>query len=94
MAMQVAQVSKPLGSVYQFCKAGNRVVFDEGNSYIQNKETGLKTKIHEENGVYNMHLWVPKGVHKTGGIKIETGMFGALITDEESDFQGRDDFKM
>ena len=36
MTMQVAEVTKPLGSVRAMVKAGNKVVFDEGDSYILN----------------------------------------------------------
>ena len=42
MTMQVAEVTKPLGSVRAMVKAGNKVVFDEGDSYILNKATGVK----------------------------------------------------
>ena len=58
--MKIAEVSKPLGSVYQFTEAGNMVVFDKGHSYIVDKRTGKKTKLIEENGVFYLHVWVPK----------------------------------
>ena len=37
------------------------MVFDSDGSYIVDKQTGIKTEIKEENGCYNLHLWVPKG---------------------------------
>ena len=51
MTMQVAGVTKPLGSVRAMVKANNRVVFDDdekaGGSYIMDKGTGVKTRIDE-----------------------------------------------
>eukprot|EP00974_Lingulodinium_polyedra_P091639 8882133-Lingulodinium_polyedra.AAC.1 len=56
--MAVADVSKVLASVARMCECGNRVVFDEEGSYVQNKKTGMKTKIEKRNGVYVMDLMV------------------------------------
>ena len=89
-AMQVAAVTKPLGSVYQFCQAGNRVVFDSDGSYIMDKNTGIKTDIVEEKGCYNLHLWVPKGGSKQSsqqgaGIKV-SNRFDALSDSVNQDF--------
>ena len=58
--MQVADVSKPLGSVYQFTEANNMVVFDKGNSYIVDKRSGKRAPITEENGVFYLDVRVPK----------------------------------
>ena len=84
-AMQVADVSKPLGSVYQFTEANNMVVFDKGNSYIVNKSNGKRTPIAEENGVFYLDVWVPK--------KKGTDMCGA-VTDSSQDkgFAGQASF--
>ena len=60
MTMQVAEVTKPLGSVRAFVKAGNKVVFDEGNSYIENKVTGVRTGIEDRGGAYVFDLWIPR----------------------------------
>ena len=38
------------------CEANNRVVFEKGGSYIQNRDTGVKTAIYEKDGVYKMKL--------------------------------------
>ena len=59
--MQVAEVTKPLGSVRAMVKAGNMVVFDDGDSYIVNKATGVKTVIEDRNGAFVFDIWVPKG---------------------------------
>ena len=41
--------------------AGNRVVFDDSGSFIENKATGIKTGIKEESGRYILELTVEKG---------------------------------
>ena len=38
--VQIAEVKKTLGSVRRICEAGNRVVFDEDGSYVENKSNG------------------------------------------------------
>eukprot|EP00974_Lingulodinium_polyedra_P094412 9151193-Lingulodinium_polyedra.AAC.1 len=58
MKMAVADVSKVLASVARMCECGNRVVFDEEGSYVQNKKTGMKTNIEKRSGVYVMDLMV------------------------------------
>ena len=65
MAMQVADVNKPLGSVYRMNQAGNKVVFDGEWSYVENKKSGRKNKINLIDGKYMMDLWV-KGEGKKG----------------------------
>ena len=40
MAMQVAKVTKPLGSVRATLEANNMVVFDKGNSYMLDEHVG------------------------------------------------------
>ena len=61
MTFQVAGVNGPLGSVRKICKEGNRVVFDEEGSYIEDKKTGMITRIRDEAGVYVLKLKVNKG---------------------------------
>ena len=43
----------------KICQAGNKVIFDDEFSYIENKFTGEQTPIEQLNGVYYMNLWVP-----------------------------------
>ena len=57
---QVAPVSKFLASIGKMVKAGNKVVMDENDSYIENKKTGLKTPMRLENNVFVFDLWVEK----------------------------------
>ena len=47
MTMQVAGVTKPLGSVRAMTDANKRVVFDKGASYMLDQRTGVRAKIEE-----------------------------------------------
>ena len=60
MTFQVAEVSKALGSVSQIVKKGNRVVFDDDGSYIQDKTTGDVSWMRQAGGMYYIDLWVSK----------------------------------
>ena len=51
-------------SVKKICKNGNRVVFDEEGSYIENKWTGEQLKVEEEDGEYVLDIWVNTGEGK------------------------------
>ena len=61
MKVQVCDVNKPLPSVRRVTSAGNRVVFEEGGGYIQDKSTGEKMWLKEQDGMYILKLWVRKG---------------------------------
>ena len=58
---QVCDVNKALLSVKKVVSAGNRVVFDEEGSYIQDKLTGEIMDLREDNGMYMLNMWVKKG---------------------------------
>ena len=62
MNFQVCPVTKTLGSVSKMVKNGQRVVFDSAyngsGSYIQNKWTGKKMYLREENRIYMLDVWV------------------------------------
>jgi hypothetical protein len=60
MTFQVCDVKGPLGSVRRICEAGNRVVFDDCDSFVENKTTGTRTPIEKVGGVYYLNLWVKK----------------------------------
>jgi hypothetical protein len=60
MTFQVANVTKPLGAVRAMLAAGNKVVFEAGNSYIQDKTRTIKTPIEERNGAFVFDIWRPK----------------------------------
>ena len=60
VTMQVCDVNKALLSVRKVVKAGNRVVFDEDGSYIQDKRTGSKVWLKDEGGMYMLTMWVKR----------------------------------
>ena len=49
---QASDVTKPLGAAREIIKAGNRIVLDEDESYIQNKRTNKKIPIKRDNGMF------------------------------------------
>ena len=58
---QIADVNKVLASVSRICEAGHdRVVFQKGDSYIENLKTGRRTQMRERNGVYEIEAWIDK----------------------------------
>ena len=62
MTFQCAATTKALGSVSKICSNGNRVVFDDEGSYIQNKVTGEKLWLEQKDGVYVLDMHVaPEG---------------------------------
>ena len=66
MIAQVAGVRTALGSVHSMVQAGNMVHFEQGNCYIQHKESGQVTPIIETHGAYEIGLWVPSQGGFTG----------------------------
>ena len=82
--VQVADVRKPLGAVRQFCKAGDRVVFDEDGSFIQNKQTGKVITLRDKGVDYILDLWT-KGPTAEQMQKVNTGMFNALMSNDDED---------
>jgi hypothetical protein len=61
MRMTVADVHKCLGSVHKMNMGGNKVVLDGPRSFMENRQSGKRTKIHYENGQFILYLWVPAG---------------------------------
>ena len=57
---QVCEVNKALLSVQKVMKAGNRIVFDEEGSYIEDKGTGEIMNLRQENGMFLLKVWVHK----------------------------------
>ena len=51
---QVCEVNKALLSVSRVTKAGNRVVFDDEASYIEDKRTGERIWLQEVGGMYTL----------------------------------------
>ena len=60
MTAQICDVNKGLLRVRKVVSAGNRVVFDDGGSYIEDKSTGERMWIEEKNGMYSLKLWVKR----------------------------------
>ena len=58
---QVCEVNKPLLSVSKIVAAGNRVVFDENGSYIENIASGEKVWLKSQGGMYMLKMYVKKG---------------------------------
>ena len=79
MTVQVAKITKPLASVKKMTQAGNRVVFDGQNSYIEHKASGRKTKIYERDGTYAIDLWVSSDSETEAGTQLaaKTGSAGS-----------------
>ena len=40
--------------------AGNRIILDEGGSFIEDKATGRESKIWKDRGEFKFDRWVPK----------------------------------
>ena len=87
MTFQIANVTKPFGSVRAMLYAGNRVVFQKGNSYIEDRSGKIKTPIEKRNGAFVFDLWKPKRSDKREGT-IHIGRFQALMEDEGDDNEG------
>ena len=58
MRAQVCDVNKALLSVKWIVQAGNKVVFDEEQSYIEDKTTGERMVLEDRGGMYMLKLWV------------------------------------
>ena len=58
LTAQVADVKSALGSVSQMLRAGNRVHFETGGSYVEHIGTGRVTPIIEKNGMFEIGVWV------------------------------------
>ena len=57
---QVCAVNKGLLSVKKMCRAGNRVVFDEEGSYVEDKVTGERMWMRDEGGMYMLKMRIYK----------------------------------
>ena len=93
MRMTCADVKKVLGSVHRMNRGGNVVVMDGERSYMQNKKTGRKTRIHYENGQYVLYMWVPiktNEAEETRGKVLAGNRFAILAADDEQDFIRQD----
>ena len=64
---QVCAVSQGLMSVRQTTKKGNRVVFDNAGSYIEDKVCGARHWIHDEGGMCSLEMWVSRRTMANAG---------------------------
>ena len=55
---QVVDVNRPLCSVRQICKQGNRVIFGEHGGVIQNITTGHEIPFWVEGDIYVLDMWL------------------------------------
>ena len=60
MVVQVCDVNQGLLSVSKAVAMGNRVVFDDQGSYIENKMSGDRTWMRAEGGMYTLRMWVKR----------------------------------
>ena len=58
MRAQVCDVTKALLSVRRLVEAGNRVVFEENNSYIEDIYRKEKMYLQEKHGMYTLKVWI------------------------------------
>ena len=47
-------------SVSKIAAKGNRVVFDDDGSYIEDKATGERTWMKQVGGMYHIKMWVSR----------------------------------
>ena len=57
--VQIADVKSNLAIGMRIVEAENRIVLDNGGSYIENEKTGNKIHIKHENGCFVFDMWVP-----------------------------------
>jgi hypothetical protein len=88
MRMTCADVHKVLGSVHKMNQGGNLVVLDGKYSYMKNKASGQRTKIHYEDGQYIMYMWVPCGPNEVEKSTKPLGenRFAILAAEDEQGF--------
>ena len=55
---QVCEVNKALLSVSRMVQAGNRVVFSNSGSYVEDENTGERIPLREQGGMYMLKLWI------------------------------------
>ena len=60
MIAQVADVKSTLVSVHRLLEAGNRVHFEPGNCYVEHIKKGVRTRIVERSGAFEVGFWVPR----------------------------------
>ena len=64
---QICAVNKTLMSVSKVAAQGNRVVFDDEGSYIEDKASGERTCMQQVGGMYMLKMWVSRKTIKEAG---------------------------
>ena len=64
---QICAVNKTLMSVSKVAAQGNRVVFDDDGSYIEEKSSGERTWMQQVGGMYMVKMWVSRKTTKKAG---------------------------
>ena len=60
MTAQICAVNKTQMSVSKIASKGNRVVFDDDGSFIEDKETGGNNWMTQVGGMYSLKMWVSR----------------------------------
>ena len=60
MTAQVCAVNKTLMSVSKITSKGNKVIFDDDGSFIEDKATGERTWLTQSGGMYYLKMWVSR----------------------------------
>ena len=61
---QICEANKTLMSVSKMAAQGNRVVFDDEGSYIEDKSSGERTWMQQVGGMYMLKMWVSRKTTK------------------------------
>ena len=64
---QICAVNKTLMSVSKVTAQGNRVVFDDDGSYIEDKASGEIAWMQQVGGMYMLKMWVSRKTTKEAG---------------------------
>ena len=90
MTWQVAgKLKRNLAAIGRICSEGNRVVFDEEGSYIENKSTKAQIPMRKVGGLFEFDLWLPraKDDHIKTQVKPSSNMFAVLNEKGEADIE-------
>ena len=72
----VCAVNKTLMSVSKMAAQGNRVIFGDDGSYIEDKASGERTWMQQVGGMYILQMWVSRKTAKEAGFE-RRGVSGA-----------------
>ena len=89
MTWQVAgKLKRNSAAIGRICSEGNRAIFDDDGSYIENKATKAKIPMRKVGGLFEFDLWLPrtKDDHVNHDkTKYTTNMFAVLNEHGEAD---------